>query len=353
MKEIEKLKSISTDPSLFRSKYEFNDLKVQREYGDDFFFKIIEESKLGDDKIPLLKFWMCSAFFDENIKSLIDGIKERIDHDMSSPFAPTYKTEYLKTIFKDVMELYANFSSLGKEFGGLNQKEFEEIFKSFLKFLLFKRTDQYSGQALVKDMFNYSLNFLKLDPKENIQYISSFSKKNILALVCNGIAIDMLFLNHFIVNSYPQYFDTKEMERLLKKLNKGDEKEIKLKRGRPKIIDKMESLADLWNSEKRSFESIEEMLIQPRVIFNNKNGFVKKVDGKNVWIAEPFGCHVKYIQGFLCFCHKNGFIDLKDFSRRKIQSIFKETFNLKVNEKDMFSENILKIEEEYIRQFWL
>ncbi len=352
MKEIEKLKSISANPSAFRSNYEFNDLKVKLEYGDDFFFEIIEESNLGEDKIPLLKFWMCSVFFDENMKTLIDGIKERIDHDMSSPFAPTYKTEYLKTIFKDVMELYANFSSLDKEFGGLNQKEFEDIFKSFSQYLLFKRTDRYSGQVLVNDMFNYSLNFLKLDPKENIQKISSLSKNNILALACKGAALDMLFLNHFVVNSYPRYFDTKEMERLLKKLNKGVEQDIKAKRGRPQKNNKTETLEDIWNSDNRSFESILEMLLQPRGILDNKNGFVKNVDGKNVWIPEPIGCHVKYIQGFLFFCQNKGYVNLKGYSSREIQGVFERTFNLSVNNKSMIFKNILEIEEMYYRHFW-
>jgi hypothetical protein len=352
MKEIEELKSISIDNSAFRGKYEFNDLRVQREYGDDFFFEIIEDLNCGEEKITLLKFWMCNVFFDENMKSLIDSIKERIDRDMGSPFAPTYKTEYLKTIFKDVMELHVKFISLGKEFGRINQKKYAEIFKSFSPFLIFERTDQYSGQALVEDMFNYALKILKLDPKENLQHIISLSKNNILALACDGVAIDMLYLNHFIVNTYPKYLDEKEVDRLLKKIYNGIEVDIKVKRGRPKKINNTETLQDIWNSDKRSFESILDMLLQPRAIFDNKNGFVKNVDGKNVWISEPTGCHVKYIQGFLFFCHKEKFINLEKYSSRTLQSIFEKTFSLFVNNKSMISKNILEVEEMYYRHFW-
>jgi hypothetical protein len=353
MKEIQELKTLSLDPIAFRRAYEFNDLKVQKDYGDEYFDELITELSWRQETKSILKLWMCISYFDEYVEKLINRIKDRIDNDMSSPSAPTYKTEYLKSIFKEIFQLYNDFSSLGSQFGRLKHNDSQALFKSiFTQLTNFKQTDEFSGQMMVKDMFNYTQQLLKMDNKGFFDQLKGCSVSNLLAIACDGVAINMLYLNKFILNVYSKYLDKKEVERLLKKIFQGAEVVPISKRGRPQKTESNQTLIDIWNNEKRSFESVVQMLLEPRSILDYKKGFIVKEDSRLIWQKEPAGCHVKYIQGFLLFCHKEGFINLEKYSSRTLQGIFERTFTLSVNNKSMFSKNILAVEEMYYRHFW-
>ncbi len=353
MKEIQELKILSIDTTAFRRGYEFQDIKIHKDYGNDYFDELIKELSWERENIQTLKLWMCRTYFNEYVETLINRIKDRIDADMSSPTAPTYKTEYVKSTFKEIFQLYNNFMSLGNQYGRLNQKDKVALMQSIFQQLpIFKQTDQFSGQSMVNDMFNYSQQLLKYDGKSFFEQLKGYSASNILAMACDGVATDMLLLNKFILNTYSQYLDKKELERFLKKLFQGTEVVSISKRGRPKNTESDQKLSDIWNNEKRSFESVVQMLLEPRPILDNDKGFIVKEGGRLIWQREPSGCHVKYIQGFFSFCHKQKFINLENYSSRALQSIFERTFELSVNNKSMISKNILQVEDMYYRQFW-
>jgi hypothetical protein len=352
MKEIQELKILSIDTTAFRRGYEFQDIKIHKDYGDDYLDELITELSWERENIQTLKLWMCRTYFNEYVETLINRIKDRIDNDMSFPTAPTYKTEYVKSTFKEIFQLYNNFMSLGNQYGRLNQKDKEVLIQSIFQQLpIFKQTDQFSGQSMVNDMFNYSQQLLKYDGKSFFEQLKGCSASNILAMACDGVATDMLLLNKFILNTCSQYLDKKELERFLKKLFQGTEVVSISKRGRPKKTESNQKLSDIWNNEKRSFESVVQMLLEPRPILDNKKGFIIKNEDRLIWQREPARHYVKYVQGFLLFCHKHKFIDVEKYSSRDLQKVFERTFSIRVNNKSLISKNILEIEEMYYRHF--
>ncbi len=354
MKEIHDLKALSMDPNSLRRKYELQDLKVQKDYGDDYFEELITQLNWGKETLPILELWMYSSYFDEYIENLINQIKDRIDNAMNFPSAPSYKTEYLTSTVKEIIQLNIDFYSLGTQFGRASQTQRIAIQYSSLKqFPIFDSTNKFSGKAMVKDAYNFTLNFLRSDGKEFFDQFKNFSVNNLLALLCDGIGDKMLCLIDFVAKTYPKHYDEKDLMRFLKKMPNAQTKEVEIsKRGRPQKKESKETLSDIWDNKKRSFDSVVSMLIEPRPIFDNERGFIIKENDRLIWLKEPASCHVKYIQGFLLFCHKEKNIDLEKYSSRALQSIFQRTFSLSVNNKSMISKNILQVKEMYYRQFW-
>ena len=205
---------------------------------------------------------------------------------------------------------------------------------------------------MIKDSYNYALKLFNTDFSDFICEIRKLSKGNILALTCDSVSVEILSLIDFLMKAFPKYISEKEVERIIKKMDQGINVNEVVKRGRPIKVEEDLTIQDIWKSEKYNFEDIVALLIHPKEILD-EGSFVIKEDDKYIWQKVPFGFHVKYIQGFLFFCHDKGFIDLKQYSRRDIQKMFEKTFQLKVNEKDMFSENILKVEKKYHHVFWL
>ena len=353
MKEIERLKSFSTNLLLFRKEYEFKDIRVKKEYGDAHFDELVQELNWGVEEIPKLKFWFCLEFFKKSIDVSVEKIMSKVYDNMDQPFSTTHKSEFLKSLITDFITLYYNFSSLGNKFGRAENVSDGSFENSLLgKIPMINLTSLYSANDFVNDIFNYTLKISKIDFTDFINHLRRLSIGNVLAFACDLVALDMLYLICELIKDYPKFLAEKDVLRIIKKLDKGIVENTVVLRGRPKKTEKNETLKELWKSENRSFESAMDMLIQPRTIFDNRYGFVINDNDKLKWVPEPSGCHVKYIQGFLLFCQNKGFLDLKGYSSRDLQNIFIRTFHLNVNNKSMIFKNILAVEDMYIRQFW-
>lgn len=352
MKEIDELKNFSITTSAFRIKYGLYDPKLQKEYGDEFFESIIKDLDYDKETISILKLWICTQYFDAYLKKIIDRIKERIDDNMSSPSAPTYKTENLTSTIKEIIQLNINFTSLETQFGRVSRVKHGALVKSsFEKIGISDGNVKFTGRSILEVFYNFFVKFQKSDGRDLLNHLKGLSDDNLLSELCHLTANYMLNLIDFLSRTYPKYYDEKELVKFIKKKSKGGEEITNIKRGRPTKPENTYTLRNIWNDEKRSFENVVEMLLKPNVILDSENGFLVKDNEKLIWQAIPSGCHVKYIQGFLLFCHKNKFIKLEEYTSRSLQSIFEKTFHLRVNNKSMISKNILEIEEKYCRPF--
>jgi hypothetical protein len=63
MKEINELKTFLKNKEAFKRKFHFFDIKVHKEYGDDFFHELIKEQNWSIDSKKDLIFLFCFEFF--------------------------------------------------------------------------------------------------------------------------------------------------------------------------------------------------------------------------------------------------------------------------------------------------
>ena len=356
MKEISKLKSISINCDLFRREYEFNDIKVKKEYGDDYFAELVQELKWSDDDIGILKFWCCMEFFQEKIKFLITNIENEIENNLSGPCSTTQKNEYLKNTISECITLYLDFSKLGNQFQRSKYLNLDSIeHPIFAKLPIFCSTSKFSGNALVKDMYNYAIKLLSVDFSFFTTQIRTLSKENILAFACDSVSVSITVLIDLIISSYPKYINDKDIARILKNTEKGKEPAEVRRRGRPtkQITDK--TLKDIWKIEGSSYDDVLKNLLEAQIPEEESGStFVIKEEDKYRWQKKPSGSHAKYIQGFLQFCHIKKQINLEDneISSRELQKIFENTFQLKVNEKSFVPKNILKVDKIFLHPFF-
>jgi hypothetical protein len=356
MKEIDDLKKISTNCDSFRGEYEFYDLKVKKEYGDDYFAELVQELNWSEDDIEILKFWYCLIFFDEKIKLRISSIEDKIETTINQPFSTTQKNEFLKNTISDCINLSLDFTKLGNQFQRSPLVNFESIAKEFIEKLpIFVRTSKFSGNALAEDMCNYALKLLNVDFSFSTNQFRTLSKENILAFACDSVSGSIIVLIDLIMSSYPNHINEKDFARILKNTEKGIEPPKIRRRGRPTKQTTDKTLKDIWKIEGSSYDDALKKLLNIQIPEEESGiAFVIQEEDKYRWQKKPFGSHAKYIQGFLLKCHEKGQINLDDneISSRELQKIFENTFQLKVNEKSFVAKNILKVDRKYLFPFF-
>ena len=323
MKEIEVLKSFSTDLKSFRFKYEFNDLKVNKEYNEEYFNQIKLDLDLSEDEINKLKFLLCLVYFIEKNEILIETIKDKVDESLSQPFSTTQKYENLKTIIEECISISSDFISLQNQFGlstVLNLDYLVLLIHRELPSL--ELTRSFSGLDLVQDIYKYSLKILDLKISGIDSLLKSISKDNILAFACETVSVELIALVDYFKKAHPNLINEKDINRIVKRIKERKSPPIPLKRGRPSNPIENRTIQDIWISEEYTFQDVLKVLKKERPFLDENLSFVIEINNELVWQKTPKNDFSKCIQGFLKFCKDKQLIELKSISSIKLQTIF-------------------------------
>ena len=345
MKEINELKTFLKNKESFKRKFHFFDIKVHKEYGDDFFHELIKEENWSVDSKKDLIFLFCFEFFQEYVVNQLISIEKIIEHAMNQPFSTFQKTEFLKQVISKLLEV--EFMSKSLEFDDFTFPE-EALKDSFLnKPIIF--TNDSSGMSLVKDISKFTQLLLNTDSSNLIKIIKNLTQDNILFQACDFLESNTNSLIDKLQSSYFKYITTTEVNRLRKKLSKGEVITEIVRRGRPKNKIEDRKFVDIWESEELSFEEVVKYLKTENRNFDF-NILVKEEKNVLIWQKTPAKSYGKYIQGFLNCCYNHNLIDT-NISSRVLKEIFFNTFNIKVSNKTFIKVNILEVEMDYIAPF--
>lgn len=345
MKEINELKTFLKNKESFKRKFHFFDIKVHKEYGDDFFHELIKEQNWIVDSKKDLIFLFCFEFFQEYVVNQLISIEKIIEHAMNQPFSTFQKTEFLKQVISKLLEV--EFMSKSLEFDDFTLPE-EALKDSFLnKPIIF--TNDSSGMSLVKDMSKFTQLLLNTDSSNLIKIIKNLTQDNILFQACDFLESNTNSLIDKLQSSNNKYITPTEVSRLRKKLSKGEDISKANRKGRPKNEKEDRKFIDIWECEEISFEEVVKYLKTENRNFDF-NIFVKEEKNVLTWQKTPSKSNVKYIQGFLNCCYKHNLIDT-NISSRVLKEIFFNTFNFNVNNKTFIKVEILEVDMDFIAPF--
>jgi len=345
MKEINELKTFLKNKEAFKRKFHFFDIKVHKEYGDDFFHELIKEQNWSVDSKKDLIFLFCFDFFQEYVVNQLISIEKIIENGMNLPSSTLQKTDFLKYSISELLEIeFMTKSLLFDEFTFSEEPSKDSVLNKPFIF-----TKDSSGMSLVNDIENFTKKILNTDASKFFEMIEDLTQENILFFACNFIEskinslIDNLQISNF------KYITTTEINRLRKKLWKGEEITQIVRRGRPKNKIEDRTFIDIWESEELSFEEVVKYLKTENRNFDF-NIFVKEEKNVLTWQKTPSKSYGKYIQGFLNCCYNNNLIDT-NISSRVLKEIFLNTFNFNVSNKTFIKVDILEVDMDYIAPF--
>jgi hypothetical protein len=210
-------------------------------------------------------------------------------------------------------------------------------------------TNDSSGMSLVNDLENFTQKILNTDASKFFEMIEDLTQENILFFACNFIESKINSLIDKLQSSNNKYITTTEVNRLRKKLSKGEEITQIVRRGRPKNRIEDRKFVDIWKSKELSFEDVVKYLKIENRNFDY-NIFVKEEKNVLIWQKTPLKGYGKYIQGFLNCCYNHNLIDT-NISSRVLKEIFLNTFNFNVNNKTFIKVDILEVDMDYIAPF--